>query len=390
MTTRRLRLPYIFGVLTVIFIMMAACVTQPSPTPTPTNTPLPPTATSIPPTATPTVIPQEVFDEIDTILADLAEQGIFSGSVLVGRQGTVLFSQGYGLADRAQGIPNTPQTRFRLGSITKQFTAMAILILESQGKLSVKDAICNYLTDCPTAWEAITIRYLLTHTSGIPNVASSYYSPTAPVTPSTPDQVIALFKDRPLDFQPGEKWSYSNSGYVVLGRIIEQVSGQSYEDFLQQFIFSPLNLRDTGYEHDSAGLAVGYEYKFTDTPAAYADMSIAYSAGALYSTVEDLYRWEQALSTERLVPQAYLDEMFAPHATIPDQEGWSYGYGWYVGTERGRPVTQHGGAINGFFSIVTRYPNEQIVIIMLSNQQSVTPGPIHDILSKGIFGESGQ
>lgn len=370
-----------------ILLFMAACAPQPSLTSATTNTPLIPTATSIPPTLTPTAIPPELISEIDTTLADLSQVDIFTGSVLIGRQGTVLLSQGYGLADRMQVIPNTPQTRFRLGSVTKQFTAMAILILESQGKLSVQDPICNYFTECPAAWKTITIHHLLTHTSGIPNFTSLEGYLGTRATPSAPEQTIARFKDLPLDFQPGEIWNYSNSGYVALGYIIEQVSSQSYEDFLQQSIFTPLNLHDTGYDHNSDTLAIGYQDMYSVLPADYIDMSIPYAAGGLYSTVEDLYRWEQSLSTEQLVPRIFLDKMFAPYATMPDSGGWAYGYGWLIGTERGRPVTKHGGGIDGFTTLVTRYPNEQIVIIVLSNQQNFDPGLIHDILSKKIFGD---
>jgi len=153
-----------------------------------------------------------------------------------------------------------------------------------------------------------------------------------------------------LDFQPGEKWSYSNSGYILLGYIIEKVSGQSYEDFLQQYIFTPLSLHDTGYDHNSNNLAVGYTDQYSDLPADYIDMSIPYAAGALYSTVQDLYRWELALSTEQLVPRAYLDEMFTPQASMPDLPdfvGWSYGYGWEIGVERGRPVLNTPVAFKG-------------------------------------------
>ena len=202
------------------------------------------TQTAQAPTAISPLISPEVVAEIDDLLDKLAEQDLFTGSVLLAHQGKVLISQGYGLADREQNIPNTPQTRYRIASMTKQFTAMAILILEAQGKLDVKDPICIYIADCPSTWEAITIHHLLTHTSGIPDYLSLPYYGSSRATPSAPLQTIARFKDLLLNFQPGEKFSYSNSGYIVLGYIIEQVSGQTYQDFLQQSIFTPLNLRD--------------------------------------------------------------------------------------------------------------------------------------------------
>jgi CubicO group peptidase (beta-lactamase class C family) len=333
-----------------------------------------------------TAIPPEVITDIDTVLKNLADQELLNASVLIGQKGTVLLSKGYGLADREHKTPNTTSTRFRLGSITKQFTAMAILILQAQGKLNVKDFICNYLADCPSTWKAITIHHLLTHTSGIPNYTELPYYLSTRATPSAPEQSIARFKDLPLDFQPGDKWSYSNSGYVVLGYIIEQVSGQTYEDFLQQFIFTPLNLQDTGYDHNANDLAVGYRNRYSTLPADYIDMSIHHAAGALYSTVGDLYTWENALSTEQLIPRAYLDEMFAPQAAIPDSGGWAYGYGWLIGTDLGRPVVLHGGEIEGFTTIVTRYVDDQIVIIVLGNQEDKDVGLIATIIAKKLFG----
>ncbi len=227
----------------------------------------------------------------------------------------------------------------------------------------------------------------MTHTSGIPDYLSLPYYGSSRATPSAPLQTIARFKDLLLNFQPGEKFSYSNSGYIVLGYIIEQVSGQTYEDFLQQSIFTPLNLRDFGYDHNSNGLAIGYEDKYSSLPADFIDMSIPYAAGALYSTVEDLYRWDQALYTEKLVPQAYLDEMFTPYAVYPDSSGYAYGYGWGIGTDHGRPINGHEGGVEGFNTIIARYPDDQITIIVLSNQQNQAARSILDILTSKIFGD---
>jgi CubicO group peptidase (beta-lactamase class C family) len=361
--------------LTVCLILpvMVACASQPSPA-----------FTSTP---APTTIPPELISDIDAWLGQQSKDGNFSGSVLVARQGEVLLNQGYGLADREGNIANTAQTWFRLGSITKQFTAMAILVLESRGQLSVNDPICNHIADCPPAWAGITVDHLLTHTSGIPDLLELPGYKNTLATPSPPTQTIARFKDLPLDFQPGEKWHYSNSGYIVLGYIIEQVSGQSYEDFLQQSISTPLSLHNTGYDHNSSSLAVGYPDGHSTLPAEFIDMSVPYAAGALYSTVEDLYRWEQALSTEQLVPWAYLDEMFAPHAAIPESWGWSYGYGWFITEERGRPMNVHEGGIPGFATIIARYPDDHVTIIVLSNQENTDVGRIQDFLSKKIFGD---
>ena len=305
--------------------------------------------------------------QLDGILSRMAADETFSGSVLIAQDGEVLLNRGYGSADREQGISNTPQTRFLIGSVTKQFTAMAILILQSQGRLNVQDPICRYIEDCPTAWKDITIHHLLTHTSGITFMVGN--SGSLPITPAG---LLALFKDSPLDFQPGERFNYSNCGYWVLGYIIEQVSGQSYEDFIQQAIFEPLDMHDSGYNQDASGLAVGYKDQYTiAAPTEESDSSFSYSAGALYSTVEDLYRWDQALYTDQLIPQDLLDQMFAPQISMyPDVVGsMVYGYGWFVLDDLGRQLVWHGGAIEGFRSVIFRYPDERITIIILSNQE---------------------
>jgi CubicO group peptidase (beta-lactamase class C family) len=305
----------------LIVPVLAACA-SPSAAPTPTLDP------------SRLIVEPEAIARVDAMLAQMAQDGTFTGSVLIAQGGDVLLSQGYGLADRAQGTPNTPQTRFRLASITKQFTAMAILILQSQGKLSVQDPICDYIPGCYAAWEDITIHHLLTHTSGL----SSRLWPALEradriaVTSSHPVQTLALFQDLPLDSPPGEQFAYSNAGYVLLAYIIEQVSGQSYEAFLQQAIFTPLGMRNTGYEHSSSGLAVGYAHVHSTAPQLpFASMSISDGSGLVYSTVEDLFLWDQALYTERLLPRAQMDRMFAPQVLETDQAGFAYGYGWYSG-----------------------------------------------------------
>jgi len=322
--------------------------------------------------------------EINIFLDNLTEQRLFAGSVLIARHGNILLSKGYGLADREQNIPNTVQTRYRIYSLTKQFTAMAILILESQGKLDVKDPICKYLVDCPTTWETITIHHLLTHTSGIPDNLNFQRSQD---TSSVFLQIIARFKDVPLNFNPGEKWEYSNWGYTMLGYIIEQASGQSYEDFLGQSIFTPLKMHNTGYCHDSNGLAAGYVNQYASNPVNFVDdQSVVDAAGGLYSTVEDLYRWEQVLSTKKLVPRAYMDEMFTPYMLNVGGTEYGYGYGWAIGTRNGRPIHWHGGESDGFRSIIARYPDDQITIIVLSNQQDTDVETMLDFMSPKLFG----
>jgi len=331
---------------------------------------------------------QDIISKADTYLSQLTKARLFSGSVLIARNGKVLVRQGYGEADHEKHGANTAQTKFRIGSLTKQFTAMALLILQAQGKLNVHDRICTYLSECPVTWQQITLHHLLTHTSGIPDFTSFPDYQTTQGSPSSPTQTIARFKDKPLDFQPGEKFSYSNSGYVVLGAIIEQTSSATYEAFLRDNIFVPLQMVNSGYDHNNGDLAVGYRDQ-TSVPADFVDMSIPYAAGGLYSTVEDLYRWDQALYTDKLIPKNLRDMMFTPFALTSDRNGlrYGYGYGWGIGEEDNHLLVSHEGGINGFHSVIARYPNDKIVIIILGNRQDMNLFEMRTQLTKIVFGE---
>jgi CubicO group peptidase (beta-lactamase class C family) len=341
-------------------------------------------ATESPPPS-PTLDPEGQASKIDKILSDQTERQSFTGAMLVARNDEIGLSQGYGWADRDNQIPNSPQTRYRLGSITKQFTAMAVLILQTQGRLNVQELICLYLLECPDSWREITIHHLLTHMSGIPDLTEFPDFKTFKATPSSPEKTIARFKDKPSDFQPGEKWHYSNSSYVLLGYIIEQVSGQSYEMFLQQNIFDPLHMTNTGYDHNDGSLATGYTGVDSnwDKPDDI-DMTLPYAAGGLYSTVENLYRWDQALYTKQLVPHESLDLMFTPHAKMT-MNGLGYGYGWFVGKMNNHQAVSHGGGIDGFVTEIRRYINDGITIIILSNRQTTNVPQIADQIASIAF-----
>ena len=332
-----------------------------------------------------TKTPEDLSSKIDQMMGILAEEESFTGAVLVARNDEILLSQGYGWANWEKQIPNAPQTKFRIGSVTKQFTAMAILILQAEGRINVQEQICRYIPDCPAAWQEITIHHLLTHTSGIPNFTGFRNYREMKASPSTPEQTMARFKDISLDFKPGEKWRYSNSGYIVLGYIIEQASGQSYEMYLQQKIFEPLQMTSTGYDHNDGSLATGYTGAKTRWKKAdYIDMSIPFAAGALFSTIEDLYRWDQALYTEQIVSQELLDLMFNPHAEIPRTDD-HYGYGWMIGKIGNHQVISHGGGIDGFLTEIRRFPDDKVTIIILSNRDTTDIAHVADQIAKIVF-----
>ena len=337
------------------------------------NEPRPPTATSAQ-TSEATLTP--LGARLDAYLSGLAQSGDLRGSVLVARGDTVLLSNGYGVADEASGAPNTATTRFRIGSITKQFTAMAILILQEQGKLRVEDSICRYMSDCPEAWRPITLRHLLTHTSGVPNYTDLPDFPALIGTPATLDQLITRFRSLPLRFTPGARWSYSNSGYILLGAVIERVSGRSYSAFLQEHIFAPLGMRDTNYDANSPPSpqhATGY--LSAHHQPVHLDMSEFGPAGALASTVEDLYRWDRALVTHRLASQQTMDAMFTPAipcpaggCALPTDRG--YGYGWFIAAISGQTLIYHLGHIDGFLTYNGFSRPDDITVVLLSNLET--------------------
>src|SRR5687768_10795558 len=311
--------------------------------------------------------------------------GTFMGTVLVARDGAVIVDQAYGMANVEWDVPNTRATKFRLGSITKQFTAAAILLLEERGKLKLDDRVKTYLPDSPMAWDRINIFNLLTHTAGIPNFTASPDYNTIKLSDRSADAAVVSFRDRPLDFGPGEKMSYSNSGYLVLGAIIEKVSGQTYEKFVTDNLFAPAGMTDSGYDSNSAIIkrrASGY----VRTPAGYTNagylhMSIPHAAGALYSTTHDLLKWEQALFAGKIVSKASLDRMITPFKN-------DYALGLTSALANGRRVIAHGGGIDGFNTHLAYYPESKTVVIVLSNVNGAVPGTLGGQLGALMHGDS--
>jgi CubicO group peptidase (beta-lactamase class C family) len=331
-----------------------------APTLVPTAEP-PTSAPTLAPTAQPTVAPTAVPDlatRIDTFINRLMKQGIFSGVVFVAKKGDVLFANAYGLADREHKTPNTLATRFQIASLTKQFTAVAILMLQAEGKLNVKDKVCAYIKPCPEAWAEVTIHQLLTHTAGMPQ-----YFPDE-TRPITLENLLASFRDKPLEFAPGDHFEYSNSGYILLGAIIEQVSGQHYGDFLQARIFTPLGMADTGYNRPEG--AIGYAGQ---APAPLTNPTVIFSAGGLSSTAEDLYRWSQALDGDTLLPADLRALMFTPYIDTDAPYKERYGYGWFISSQEGALRQEHGGGIHGYRSEIMRFPERGITIILLCNRE---------------------
>ena len=288
----------------------------------------------------------------------------FMGSILVTQKGQVLLDEGYGFANLEWKIPNSSITKFRLGSLTKQFTAVAILLLEEQGKLKITDLLNQYIPDAPSAWNDVTIFHLLNHTSGIPNYTKFPDFTAFASSAKTPEQQIAYFRDKPLKFAPGSDFEYNNSAYVLLGYLIEKLSGQSYQDFIVKNIFKPLEMNDSGYDSHSEILlhrASGYEItpnglRNTD----YLDMSIPYAAGSLYSTTQDLLRWHEKLFGWGVISPQSLHKMIQPFKN-------TYGLGVSILSLDGRKAITHGGGISGFNTFMIYFPEDKLTIIVLAN-----------------------
>ena len=331
-------------------------------------------------------IAQTKAEKIDALLRQYVANRQFNGSVLVADRGKVIFKRGYGMANMEWNIANTPTTKFRLGSITKQFTAMLIMQLVEQGKLKLDGKITDYLPDYPKATGSkVTLHHLLTHTSGIPSYTDfPGFFETMSRDPSTPDALVKTFSGLPLEFEPGSKFSYDNSGYFLLGAILEKITGKPYADVLQENILTPLGMKDTGY--DLAGpiiakRAAGYEKRSSGyVNASYIDMTLLYAAGSLYSTVDDLYRWDQALYTDKLLSESAKETLFTPFRE-------HYAYGWNVTNvvvgqlKDSVRLNEHSGGINGFHTIISRVPADKRLVVLLNNTGSA---PL-DALRKNIL-----
>jgi D-alanyl-D-alanine carboxypeptidase len=330
----------------------------------------------------PSISDTELARYADQLLAATYPAGRPGAVALVVRDGRTLLRQGYGLANLELGVPLQPDMVFAVGSVTKQLTAAAILMLQERGKLSVQDEITKHLPGYPTHGQKITLEHLLAHTSGIPSYTGMAEWLARVRDDLTLPQVIALFQDKPLEFVPGEQWAYSNSGYILLGAVIEKVAGKPYQDFVEQEILAPLGMQRSSYGSFSRvvpGRVQGYERAAEGYRNARAvSLSTYHAAGALFSTADDLARWEQALFAGKLLTQGSLAQMLTP---VQVRSGLStkYGYGWGVWEYAGTRFVEHAGDIFGFLSQVLYVPSEKLLVILLSNNPGQGPGP--DLLS---------
>lgn len=337
-------------------------------------------------------VAQDRAAKIHEVLALAHKYRQFNGAALVAENGKVVYKGAFGMANIEWNIPNAPDTKFRLGSITKQFTAMLTLQLIEQGKIKLDGKISDYLTDYrKDIGDKVTVHHLLTHTSGIPSYTDQPgFFENVSRNPYKVSDFVKKYASGDLAFEPGSKFTYNNSGYFLLGAIIEQVTGKSYEQALKENILDPAGMKNTGYDHHNTIIpkrATGYS-KTPDgyTNAPYLDMSIPYAAGSMYSTVEDLYLWDQALYTDKLISAQSKAMMYKPFLD-------DYAYGWVVRNasfkQNDKPVQviSHGGGINGFTTTIVRYPDEKNLIVMLDNTGSGYLNRLSESLAKILYNQ---
>jgi CubicO group peptidase (beta-lactamase class C family) len=320
---------------------------------------------------------------LDQVASSYTAGNAFMGAVLVVDGDHVLLDKGYGMADLEWGNPNDADVKFRLGSLTKQFTATLVLLLQQEGKLKVDDPVSKYLTDTPKTWEKITLANLLGHTSGIPNFTELKEFDVWRMSPHTAEEELAFFRDKPLDFEPGSKYQYSNSNYEVLGAVIEKVSGHKYADLLRERIFDPLGMKDTGLDTDKLILpkrAQGYAPSKDGLVLARSEsMTVPWAAGSMYSTTGDLLKWEHGLFGGKVLSAASLNAMTTPGKG-------DYGLGVTIAKRGTLKVVEHGGEIEGFDTNLMYVPERRIAVAVLANVNGFAPGTMGDQLLDVVLG----
>lgn len=329
---------------------------------------------------------QTLIQISDSIMSKVYEENGPGGIALVAKGEEILYRKAFGLADLELGVKMTPENIIRIGSLTKQFTAIAILKLAEEGKLGLQDPITKYIDDYPTLGYRITIEHLLTHTSGIRSFTNmNAWNADLNKMNIPPQKKIDFFKDEPMDFVPGEEFKYNNSGYILLGYIIELVSGKTYKEYIEESLFKPLGMYNSFYESTSniiKNRARGYkfdrnEYKNAD----FLDMSNPYAAGSLISTVDDLFTWYNALMQYKVISKASLEKAHSPYK-LNNGKPTEYGYGWFVSNLKGHQIISHGGGITGYLTYSLYIPDEDIFVAVFSNCTCKSPSKIGIELAK--------
>ena len=325
-------------------------------------------------------------DALDRYIdGQLKQRNVPGLSLAIARDGQIERAKGYGLADVELNVPANVRTVYQWASVSKQFTAEAIMLLMRDGKLSLEDPIAKHYPNAPDTWGKVTIRHLLNHTSGIKSYTSlpNFFSTIR--KDYKPEELIGLVRDLPLEFEPGEKWSYNNTGYYLLGLIIEKVSGKSYGEFLSTRIFKPVGMTTARVNHQFEIIpdrATGYDNRSNSLwRSEFVSPTQPFSAGALIGTVLDLAKWDAALYTDNLLPTSDHQEMWTP-TKLNDGKTTPYGFGWQTGDIRGHRYVGHGGGIQGFSTYILRLLDDKLTVIVLMNA-----GSSPETIARGVAGQ---
>lgn len=321
---------------------------------------------------------QSLETQIDSVLTTVFKDADEPGAVfLVTKDGKPIYRKAFGQANIELDVNMKPENVFQIGSMTKQFTAIAIMILQEQGKLNIHDVVSKFISDFPNG-NNITIHHLLTHTSGIKDFTKMKSIMSIARKDMAPKELVDFFKDEPVEFNPGDKFEYNNSGYVVLGYIIDLVTGNTYEDFIEQNIFEKLGMNNSRYASDREIVkhrAYGYHNKGSFTNKMQVSLSIPYASGSLMSTVDDMLKWQEAINTNSLITEMSKKKVYTDY-TLSNGEHINYGYGWHLKEIDGTPIREHGGSIFGFKSMGVYVPSLDIYVVGFSNCDCNSPTKI--------------
>lgn len=346
--------------------------------------------------------PQAAFgDEVDDYIGKIMREKRVPGlSLAIVRSGELIKAKGYGLANVELNVAASENTVYQWASITKQFTGAAIQLLAVEGKLGIDDLLQKYYTRAPKAWRNITLRHLLTHTSGIRSYTSIPGFAREPRKDYNGEEIIALVRDLPLEFKPGDRHSYSNTGYYLLGYVMEKVSDQPYADCVGARIFRLLKM-DTALFNDRSRIVLNRASGYANggdgdassggawQNADFVSPSQPFAAGGLIGTVLDLAKWDAALYTDKLLPLAAREEMWTP-VKLNSGKTFPYGFGWYLGKYRDRPYLAHGGGIPGFSTYIARFIDDKLTVIVLMNCDGDAQEIANHVASMEIFRRTGR
>jgi CubicO group peptidase (beta-lactamase class C family) len=318
---------------------------------------------------------QDAESKIDSLLLEKYAPDAPGADFLIARNGEIIYKKAFGLANLELGVPMKTDNVFEIGSMTKQFTAISILMLLEKGELNLDDEITSYIPDYPTKGHKITIHHLLTHTSGIKSFTSIKGLNAIANNDLTPLELIDFFKNETMDFAPGEAFKYSNSGYVILGYIIESVSGQSYADFVEEHIFKRLKMTSSQYASHKKVVqrrASGYSHRDGYINTRRISFTIPYASGSLMSSVDDMFLWQEAIKNNVLISEETTEKAFTNYS-LNSGEPINYGYGWHLKANDGMLSREHGGSIFGFKSMGVYLPASDIYVIGLTNCDCNSP-----------------